>query len=225
MSIKVMTQTWKVSQQQGGALLILLAIADFADDEGMAYPSISTLAKKARLSRRHTQRILRRLVRVKELIIHPGKGQHGSNLYQVTLCQGDNMSGVTSDAQGGDISCHKGVTPMSSNPSYRTVKEPIGHQGHDTPWNEAAWTQFWEAWPKKVAKREAIRAWNKLKPNPELLATILQRIATSKQSEQWQRNGGQYIPHPATWINGRRWEDALVIPAPPQPIRHTEVVL
>ena len=65
MSVRIISQVWKLSKLQGGALLVLLAIADFANDEGMAYPSISTLAQKARLSKRHSQRILRGLVRAK----------------------------------------------------------------------------------------------------------------------------------------------------------------
>jgi len=36
------------------------------------------------------------------------------------------------------------------------------------------------------------------------------------QSESWNRDGGRYIPHPSTWLNGRRWEDELA-PAPPSP--------
>ena len=212
MSIKVMTQTWKVSQQQGGALLILLAIADFADDEGMAYPSISTLAKKARLSRRHTQRILRRLVRVKELIIHPGKGQHGSNLYQVTLCQGDNMSGVTSDAQGGDISCQEGVTPMSPKPSEETVKESLFRRGPITPSNEPGFMKFWEAYPKKMGKLAAIQVWNKLKPCDDLVEVMLRAINVAKQTDQWRNHRGRFIPYPATWLNGGRWEDQVAPP-------------
>jgi hypothetical protein len=50
MSVRTLNRVWEASRQTGGALLVLLAIADFADDDGLAYPSISTLARKARLS-------------------------------------------------------------------------------------------------------------------------------------------------------------------------------
>jgi len=47
------------------------------------------------------------------------------------------------------------------------------------------------------------------------VAQILKAIAVQRQSEQWQRDRGQYIPHPATWLHQRRWEDEApeVLPA------------
>ena len=53
-----MTRVWDESKQRGGALLVLLAIADFADDEGKAFPSVQTLAAKSRLSESQTHHIL-----------------------------------------------------------------------------------------------------------------------------------------------------------------------
>lgn len=76
--------------------------------------------------------------------------------------------------------------------------------------------RFWSAYPRKIAKENARKAWHKLKPGPELLAVMLQAIERQKQSEQWRRDEGQFIPHPATWLNGRRWEDQLpLLPADP----------
>lgn len=85
MSIRVMTQVWANSQQSGGALLILLAIADFANDDGSAYPSVETLAKKARMSERNAQYVLRKLVDDGELAISKGVGPRGANLYRVLV--------------------------------------------------------------------------------------------------------------------------------------------
>lgn len=65
--------------------------------------------------------------------------------------------------------------------------------------------RFWEAYPKKTAKLEAEKAFIKLNVNDGLLDTML--TALEKQSSQWQQM--QYIPYPATWLNGRRWEDEL----------------
>ncbi|MBI4063485.1 MAG: hypothetical protein HY401_04200 [Elusimicrobia bacterium] len=68
---------------------------------------------------------------------------------------------------------------------------------------------FWQAYPRHVGKQSAIKAWGKLKPAPEPLKKILEALERQKQSEQWQREGGRFIPHPATWINGKRWEDEI----------------
>ncbi|MCM1330431.1 MAG: hypothetical protein NC253_13435 [Ruminococcus sp.] len=76
--------------------------------------------------------------------------------------------------------------------------------------------EFWQAYPKKTAKQAALKAWNKLKPNAELRQVILDALERQTQSVQWQKDGGQFIPYPATWLNGRRWEDGFEqFPKPP----------
>lgn len=67
--------------------------------------------------------------------------------------------------------------------------------------------EFWAMYPKKVAKQAAEKAYKRLNPNSELHKKILENIILQKRSRQWTENGGQYIPNPATYINGRRWED------------------
>jgi uncharacterized protein YdaU (DUF1376 family) len=63
---------------------------------------------------------------------------------------------------------------------------------------------FWIAYPKKVGKEAARKAW--AKANPEL-AMVLNALEWQKISPQWFKNNGQYIPNPSTWINQHRWED------------------
>ena len=68
-------------------------------------------------------------------------------------------------------------------------------------------TRFWPAYPRKVGKSNAEKAWRKLDPDPETVKDIITAIAVQRESDQWRRDEGQFIPHPATWLNGRRWED------------------
>lgn len=65
--------------------------------------------------------------------------------------------------------------------------------------------EFWKAYPKKDAKKDAIAAWAKVKVP---LATILEAIERKRGSEDWTKSKGQFVPLPATWLNGKRWEDA-----------------
>ena len=65
-----------------------------------------------------------------------------------------------------------------------------------------AFESFWKSYPRKEAKRDALRAWKKIQPAD--VAAILKGLQTAIRSEQWQRG---VIPHAATWLNGRRWED------------------
>lgn len=67
--------------------------------------------------------------------------------------------------------------------------------------------EFWQHYPRKIGKKSARRAWDKAKVSRELHGRILTAIERDKRSEQWQRDGGQYIPYPATWLNQGRWDD------------------
>lgn len=67
--------------------------------------------------------------------------------------------------------------------------------------------RFWSAYPRKVSKGRAQKAWAKLRPSEQLVQAIIAGIGRAKTSAQWSRDGGQYIPHPATWLNDRGWED------------------
>ena len=69
--------------------------------------------------------------------------------------------------------------------------------------------QFWTAYPKHIAKQSAVKAFEKLKPDEKLLEAMLKAIARQKESKQWEKDGGAFIPYPATWLNQRRWEDEL----------------
>ena len=68
---------------------------------------------------------------------------------------------------------------------------------------------FWAAYPRHTGKQDAYKAFVKLKPDEALMQAILAGIEKQKQSAQWTKDGGQFIPHPATWLNGCRWEDEL----------------
>jgi len=73
---------------------------------------------------------------------------------------------------------------------------------------------FWEAYPRKQAKVDAERAFKSLNPSEDLLAVVIADISSRKQSEAWQKDGGKYIPLPASYLRGKRWEDETKKEAP-----------
>lgn len=77
----------------------------------------------------------------------------------------------------------------------------------------ARFDRFWKAYPRKVAKPIALRAWMKLKPDDALTDVLIAAIDSARATDQWCKDDGQFIPHPATWLNQRRWEDL-----PPEPL-------
>jgi helix-turn-helix protein len=110
MSIKVSTEIWEGSKHKSGNLLVLLALADHADDRGTAWPGIALLARKARLSQRHTRRCLSELVASGELEILPNQAPSGRALYRIRLDKLE--SGILS----AETSASDEVTPVSVTP-------------------------------------------------------------------------------------------------------------
>ena len=66
---------------------------------------------------------------------------------------------------------------------------------------------FWSEYPKKVGKAEAYKRYCKLRLDRADTDDILSSLKWQKSSEQWQRDGGRYIPNPSTYLSQRRWED------------------
>lgn len=63
---------------------------------------------------------------------------------------------------------------------------------------------FWKAYPRKVAKVVAWKSWQKQAP---VLSDVLSALDWQGKQDQWTKDGGKFIPHPATYLNQRRWED------------------
>lgn len=68
---------------------------------------------------------------------------------------------------------------------------------------------FWKAYPRKVAKVAAAKVWKRLNPDLPLFESILRSVKAWSETDQWHKDGKQYIPHPATFLTQRRWEDEM----------------
>ena len=73
--------------------------------------------------------------------------------------------------------------------------------------NTDGFERFWKAYPKKRAKGDAEKAWNALKPSEPLVNQIIATLELAKTSAEWQKDNGQFIPYPATWLRRIGWED------------------
>jgi hypothetical protein len=74
MSIKRMVAVWELSKQKGSALLVLLSLADRADDDGYCWPGMDDTAERARVTRRHAIRVIRTLEESGELYVNQRPG-------------------------------------------------------------------------------------------------------------------------------------------------------
>lgn len=102
--------------------------------------------------------------------------------------------------------CSTNQEPITNN--HKPVKKQSAPQ--DAP-RLLAFDQFWKAYPKKTGKGDAEKAFKKAKVNPDLLDKILKAIEAQKKGKGWLEDEGKYIPNPATWLNGKRWEDEVSI--------------
>lgn len=83
------------------------------------------------------------------------------------------------------------------------------HKEQKNKYSCAQFDLFYKSYPKKRARRDAERAWSKLNPDESLFQSIMTALEKQKATQDWKKDGGQFIPLPATWINGRRWEDEI----------------
>lgn len=67
--------------------------------------------------------------------------------------------------------------------------------------------EFWDAYPRKVGKDAARRIYEKRRPDEEIHAQMLAAIESQRRSPAWVKDGGQFIPHPSTWLSQGRWQD------------------
>jgi hypothetical protein len=98
-----------------------------------------------------------------------------------------------------------------------TVGLPIGKERKGKEQSESydsLFERFYESYPKKVGKPAALKSFQKCRPSETLLQTMLDALEYQKQSSQWQKDDGQYIPNPSTWLNQERWNDTIEESAP-----------
>ena len=73
--------------------------------------------------------------------------------------------------------------------------------------DDLGFPQFWSGYPRKEARKDALKAWMKLSPSLTLRVKIFEGLRKAKILPQWTKDEGQFIPLPASWIRAARWED------------------
>ncbi len=97
----------------------------------------------------------------------------------------------------------KGITEFILEAAFSTM-EPVERKEQC---RMLGFDEFWEKYPKKRSRGQAERTWKKLNPSIELLQKILAALEKAKQSKDWKKDNGQFIPHASTWLNAKGWED------------------
>jgi len=82
------------------------------------------------------------------------------------------------------------------------------------PLAQTAFARFWAVYPKRKSKGQAERAFFSISPDEQLLQTILSAVERAKTTEEWTKQRGKYVPHPASWLSAKGWEDELEVEQP-----------
>lgn len=128
MSLKVTNWVWKRSESRNGARLVLLALADRADDGGFAWPSIEDICERAKLSERAVQKGIAKLVEIGELEVESGGGRRVRNRYRI-VPKPRTSDGVTDEYP----STSDGVTDSKPRTSDGVSPEETPHFATETP--------------------------------------------------------------------------------------------
>jgi hypothetical protein len=122
----------------------------------------------------------------------------------IYICAPDGARAYTAPSPGGSVEASDEVAATLED-------KPAEKSGPRSPFTskrqEQLFDEFWAQYPKKRSKGRAERVWAKIKPDEQLFKAILDGLDRAKTSVEWQKDGGQYIPYPSTWLNAKGWED------------------
>ena len=106
-----------------------------------------------------------------------------------------------------------------SNTNIQSNKKTKETKQKDMSDSETGFDIFWQHYPRHESKSKARESFLKAIKKGVTLDVLIDAIEKHKQSAQWQKDGGQYIPYPATWLNQQRWEDEMLPAGTNQPAR------
>ncbi|NWL48388.1 helix-turn-helix domain-containing protein [Pseudomonas hunanensis] len=211
MSMELMVKAMKTKVGNPLRKLVLIKLADNASDQGECWPSYQHIADQCEISKRsvmlHVSNLEAQGLLKKEIRKGGPKG-NSSNLYYLTLTGAAYSLGVVQEIHQGGADAALGGSAGDS-PRTSHLSEPVNEPKPMCTSVADGFDQFWKLYPKKKSRKDALKAWNKLSPGAELQAVMIAALANHCASRDWAKEGGQYIPNAATWLNGERWHDVL----------------
>lgn len=234
-----MSWVFERSRSKKNARLLLLAIADCANDEGrQAYPSMPKLQQKTGLSERSVTNLVAELEKLGELKVSRNAGPRGCNLYTVVMTPAESAPPQnlhprkTRQAPPQNLrptpakSAPGTIREPSKEPSLKThsadalpltafadsdAKRPRRPNPPDDPAKNPAFMDWYRTYPRAAARPDAYRAWSKAVAKISADELLAK---TTDFAEAHRRCGTEerFIPHPTTWLNQERWNDRLPEP-------------
>ena len=206
MSISALNNAFKADVKKSSLKFILVAMADYANEEGEAYPSIQTLNNKTSLNRKT---IIAGLMQLESLGYLKNTGKKVGRTNSITVWQ---ITGPVEQSQKGDSLVSSPKNGTSSSPKKGTPKqsqkrhiEPSSFlTTNGTTRHKPSFDEFYNSYPKKIKKKDSQAIWKKL--------TAEQRQAAKDGVESFTANKDiQFIAAPDVYLRGERWNDERII--------------
>jgi len=223
-SVHVMAPIMRDLTYDGKKKLILLAIADMVDHDGIGFASYAQIQRVTNVSTTYLTQTIREFVEDGRLeIVSKGNGPGRATVYRVVLdwqlsnsvAQNTDAELSNSVAQNYPTMTANYPTPSPSPPSITSVPNTSVHNARvrkpvdDDP----GFIRFWNAYPRRQGKGHARRAWSKAvrQADPDVIVSAAERYRDDPNREDG------FTALPATWLNGERWLDD---PLPSRDNRH-----
>lgn len=196
---------WEQQIENGGAKFVLVALAEFADEGALAYPSQATLANMTGQAER-TVRAHLVYLEEKGLIKRTGRwrpdGTRTSDLFQLS---GGFKPAAKSAAYNRQDSARLPAKSAASPPA-ESASDPVREKelSVELKYNLEFQT-FYDNYPNRQAPPAAFKAWKAQRLRPEDVPMLLADV-----EKRYRGVEKRFIPHPATYLNQRRWEGDLI---------------
>lgn len=205
------------------AKLLYAEISALCDAKGYCYASNDYFCSNFEFTDRTVRRLLTSLAEQGYIRVDVIRDQKTNEVIERRIYAGINPASQTLPPSG--QKCPEGSGQKSPHPSGQKCpveqdiyinNTPIPPKGRrravhlDAPaYLPERFERFWQFYPKKQSKQDAMRAWDKLQPDEDLLRIMGASLKLQKVSEEYTRENGRFIPLASTWLNGRKWEDEL----------------
>lgn len=213
------------------ARILYAEISSLTEETGYCFASNDYFCRLYALSERTIARLLRELEAGGHIRIENGRGGKGvlRKIYAGVnplraspdkndreprqKCQGNPDKNVTHNKKEEQKREHPPISPQGDRPASQSYGESGGKSDVSLPqWKPERFAAFYAFYPKHVGRKAACKAWDKLKPTQSLLRDMGKTLQLQKMTVKWHEENGRYVPDPATWLNGRRWEDEVLGP-------------
>lgn len=195
----------------------------YCNENGDAWPSIDTLVRETQLSDQTVRNLTAKLIekkwitrtkRLNRFGVHAGYTYHLPNHIKPRTNEGQSSAKVLpkfSQNTTQDVPPEVSTRYIQGKDQENNPPLPPKPRNYTDTNPAPGFAEFYAAYPRKEKRPSAIRAWNKIAPDPDTQRAMIATVEQRKQSNGWRKNNGQYVPLPATWLNDRCWEDQLTV--------------